>query len=213
LLGKPLIAYTIEAAKESRILDRIIVSTDHDRIAEISRQYGAEVPFKRPAAISEDVPTELVLQHAIYYLEQQEKYKVGIVVTLQPTSPLRRAEDIVACVTKQLETNADSVITVCEVREYPWWMYRFEGEKLVSFMGIDLKGDWGVRQALPKVFIPNGAVYCTKRDVIMVENRIIGRDCRAIIMPRSRSLDLDIELDFIIMEKVMEWLEQTRRLR
>ena len=97
LNGKPLIEYTIEAALKSNILDRIIVSTDHKDIAEISKISGAEVPFLRPADISEDVDTEYVLQHAIKFMED-EGYKVDAVVLLQPTSPFRKPETITKCV-------------------------------------------------------------------------------------------------------------------
>ena len=80
LAGKPLISYTIEVALQSEMLDRVIVSTDHDEIAKISKEYGASVPFKRPAKISEDVETELVLQHAVKWLEKNDNYHADIIV-------------------------------------------------------------------------------------------------------------------------------------
>ena len=92
--NKPLIAHTIEAALNSEVLDRVIVSTDHEDIAKASLKFGAEVPFTRPPEISEDVETELVLQHAVRYLEENEKIKIDAVVLLQPTSPFRTPETI-----------------------------------------------------------------------------------------------------------------------
>ncbi|SVD14560.1 uncharacterized protein METZ01_LOCUS367414, partial [marine metagenome] len=113
LNGKPLIAYTIQAALASNCLDRVIVSTDHDDISRISLEYGAEVPFVRPKDISEDVDTELVLQHAIKYIEENENYKIDAVVLLQPTSPFRKVKTIQKCVKLYKETDdADSVVSV-----------------------------------------------------------------------------------------------------
>ncbi|MCZ7384091.1 MAG: acylneuraminate cytidylyltransferase family protein [Candidatus Methanoperedens sp.] len=200
LAGKPLIAHMIESALKSRRLNKVIVSTDHDEIARISREYGAEVPFKRPVELAEDVPSELVSQHAVDYLIKNENYYPDIAVTMQPTTPFCSPEDIDACIDKLIETDADSVITVREVRERPEWMYRLEGDRTVSLTGILIQGEIGVTQSLQKLYTPNGAVYATKMRVLKEQNLIIGRDNRAVVMPPERSIDIDEPIDFVLAE-------------
>ncbi len=203
--GKPLVAYVIGAALASRYLRRVIVSTDHDKIAEISRQYGAEVPFKRPVDISEDVPTEFVIQHAVKFVEKEEKKKVDIAVTLQPTTPLMTGDDIDATIEELVRADADSAISVKEVREYPWWMMSLDNEGwLKPFSVKKLAGDVTVRQNLHKLYIPNGAVYVTKRDVLMNESVLMAEKCRAFVMPPERPVDIDSELDFKILEAMIK---------
>ena len=206
LAGKPLITYMISSALNSKRLERVIISTDHDEIARISRQCGAEVPFKRPAALAEDVPSELVSQHAVEYLRNKENYYPDIVVTLQPTTPFCTPSDIDACIETLTQTGADSAITVREIKERPEWMFKLEDGKTVSFMGILIQGETGVSQSLPPLYIPNGAVYATRVDVLMEQNLIIGRDNRAVIVPPERSVDIDEPLDFIKAEIIAQQL-------
>jgi len=205
LCGKPLIYYVIKAALASKYLRRVIVSTDHEEIARIAREYGAEVPFKRPADISGDlIQTELVIQHTVKFIEKEEGRKIDIVVTLQATTPLLNNKDINAAIEKLVKEGLDSVITVKEVEEYPWWMMRMNDEGLIEpFLGRDLLGEITVRQTLETLYIPNGGVYATKRDVVMKENRVIGKKCGAIVMPLERSIDIDTILDFKFAETIM----------
>lgn len=206
LSGTPLIAYMIESALKSKKLNRVIVSTDHDEIAKVAREYGAEVPFTRPSELAEDVPSELVSQHAINYLMKKENYYTDIAVTMQPTTPFCLPEDIDACIDKLIETDADSVITIREIRERPEWMYRLEGDRTFSLTGVLIQGEMGVSQKLPKLFIPNGGVYATKVNVLIEQNLIIGRDNRAVVMPLERSIDIDEPLDFVLAEIVAKEL-------
>ena len=143
LNGRPLIEYTIKAAIDSKSMDRVIVSTDHDEIARISKECGAEVPFKRPDDISEDVSTELVLQHVVKYLEEEEGYAVDAVVLLQPTSPFRKSSTIKKCVDLFREKpDADSVVSVNNVEGYRTkWMLSFDEEGTTK--GITGVGDAG----------------------------------------------------------------------
>ena len=202
LSGKPLIAYTIEEALKSKMLDRIIVSTDHDEIARVSREYGAEVPFKRPADISEDVPTELVLKHTIKYLEEVERYKPDILVTLQPTSPLRKVNDIDNAINKLIYTNADSVVTVCEIDERPEWMVQIKSGKVKPFVTKEIK--LVARQELPKLYKLNGAVFVSTRSLIMNEEKIVGGDIQPVIMGKEESVDIDTPIDFLIAGIIMD---------
>lgn len=204
LLGdKPLIAWVVEAACQARTLSRVIVSTDHDGIAKVAENYGAEVPFRRPVELAEDVPSELVTQHAVRYMEEKG-YSVDIALTLQPTTPFIRPQDIDACVEKLIATGADSVVTVSAVRERPEWMLRIgEGERLEPFLGRWWSSEEGISQNLPQLYVPNGGACATRREVLMGQNRIIGNDTRAVVMPLENSVDIDEMVDFAFAEAVL----------
>ena len=209
LAGRPLIAYIVDAALESRLLDRVIVSTDHPDIARIAREHGAEVPFMRPADLAEDVASELVTQHAVRFVEEQG-YRVHIALTMQPTTPFCTSEDIDACIAKMLETDLDTVFTACEVHERPEWMYRLNGKNALPFTGTLVQGDAGISQKLPKLYIPNGAVWATRRAVLMDQNLITGPNSGIVIMSRERSVDIDEPVDFVTAEAMANELMKVR---
>jgi CMP-N-acetylneuraminic acid synthetase len=203
LAGRPLISYLVEAAKESRLLDRVIVSTDHPEIARIAREHGAEVPFMRPADLAEDVASELVTQHAVQFVEAQG-YPVRIVLTMQPTTPFCTSEDIDACIAKMLSSELDTVFTACEVHERPEWMYRRDESEdcVVPFTGRLVQGDAGISQKLPKLYIPNGAVWATRRPVLMEQGLITGPKAGIVVMSREQSVDIDEPIDFLVAEAI-----------
>lgn len=198
LAGHPLIYYTIREALKAKTLNRVIVSTDSQHYANVAKQYGAEAPFLQPKEISGDyVGTTPVLIHCVNYLEKKEGYPVGVIVTLEPTSPFRLAKDIDDAVNKLLETAADSVVSVCEISQPPHWMFKLDGDRMIPFLNVDMSRFGRMtREELPTLYIPNGAVYVTRRDVLMNEKRIYGKDCRAFIMPTGRSIDIDTLEDF-----------------
>jgi CMP-N,N'-diacetyllegionaminic acid synthase len=204
LAGKPLIAYTVEAALKSKILRRVVVSTDDVEIAEVAKSYGAEVPFLRPAELAkDDTPGLLVIQHAVKYMEENEALKLDVVVVLQPTSPLRSEKYIDEAVEKLLRTGADSVITVCKVRHHPFWSFTVKGERLYPFSekGITI----GRRQDLPEIYAVNGAVYAVRRDVLFEQNSVFGRDTRAILMLHEESVDIDDYFDLFVAEMMLKY--------
>jgi len=209
LAGRPLISYMVEAAVESRLLDRVIVSTDHPDIARIALEYGAEVPFMRPADLAEDIASELVTQHAVRFIEEQGG-RVSIALTMQPTTPFCTSEDIDACIAKMLETDLDTVFTACEIHERPEWMYRLNGSLALPFTGTLVQGDAGISQKLPKLYIPNGAVWATRRSVLMEQNLITGPLSGIVIMSRERSVDIDEPVDFITAEAMANELMKVR---
>jgi CMP-N-acetylneuraminic acid synthetase len=211
LAGRPLISYLVEAGMDSRLLDRLIVSTDHPEIMKIAREFGAEVPFVRPADLAEDVASELVTQHAVRFVEEHG-YPVRIVLTMQPTTPFCTAEDIDACITKMLDTDLDTVFTACEVHERPEWMYRRDdlSEQVVPFTGRLVQGDAGISQKLPKLYIPNGAVWATRRQVLMEQGLITGPKAGIVVMSRERSVDIDEPVDFITAEAIASELLKVR---
>jgi CMP-N,N'-diacetyllegionaminic acid synthase len=201
LCGKPLIAYTVEAALGSRLVDRVVVSTEDEEVAEVSKKYGTEVISRPPELAKDDTPSLPVYQHAIRHLEKIEGYRPEIIVILQPTSPLRIVEDIDRAIEEFLEAKYDSIVGVCELEHPLHWLYTLAGNRLKPL----IKDGNNVvrRQDAPKVYRLNGAVYVTNRDIIMKENRVLGRDTKAYIMPFERSIDIDTELDFKLAELLM----------
>jgi len=201
LCGKPLIAYTIEAALNSKLINRVFVSTEDEEITKVSKKYGAEVISRPTELAQDDTPSFPVFQHAIRHLEEVKDYHPEIIVVLQPTSPLRIVEDIDRAIEGFMESKYDSIVSVCEVEHPPQWMYTLAGNRLKPL----IKDGENVirRQDAPKVYRLNGAVHVTSRDIMMKKNRVLGKDTGAYIMPLERSIDIDTELDFKLAELLM----------
>ncbi len=200
LQNKPLIAHTIIEAINSKKIDRIIVSTDSERIAEVSLKYGAEVPFLRPSNISLDSSPILEnYKFALKYLEENGKdYKSF--VALQPTSPFRNTEDINEAVNIFINNNVDSVISfVKENHPIEWNRLVRKDKTFFEFMESPIYN----RQIYNDIFRFNGAVYVFKKSLIM-NNKMYSENSMAYIMPASRSLDIDTEDDFLFAEFLME---------
>lgn len=204
--GKPLIAYSIETALTVRDrLYRIIVSTDDPEIAEVSRQYGAEVPFMRPPELAEDkTPTLPVLQHAVRFVEEQDKICLDWILLLQPTSPCRTSEDILAALDLAHAGGCDSIISVVQVATHPLFIKRIENDQLLPFSESFAEKEGARRQdARPPAYVRNGAIYLTRRDVLMERNSIWGGFIRPYVMPPERSANVDSELDLIVAELML----------
>lgn len=199
--GKPLIAYSIGQALESRHIGRAVVSTEDREIARVAVRYQAEVIIRPDELALDDTSSVATLQHTLGYLKEAEGYSPDLVVLLQPTSPLRKVEDIDGAIDKLLEIGCDSVVSVCEVEHPAHWMYTLEGEKLEPI--VEGSREMGRRQDASRVYRLNGAVYVTRRDVVMRQSRVMGDDTRAYIMPRERSVDIDTEFDFKLAELLM----------
>ena len=210
ICGKSIIAYTIETALAARhLLWRTIVSTDDPEIAAIARTHGSEVPFIRPDDLSGDmVPTLPVLQHAVRFVEQQDGLTLDWILLLQPTSPLRTWQDIEAALNLARDGGCDSVISVVQViPEHPVFVKRIEDNRLLPFC-IEEKEGTRRQDCQPPAYIRNGAIYLTRRDVLMKHNSIWGRIIRPYIMPPQRSVNIDNELDFKLAEIMLA--EQNR---
>ena len=202
--GKPLIAWCVEAALSCRGLSRVLVSTDHDGIADAARAAGAEAPFRRPADLAEDVASELVTRHALDFHERETGEELDVVVTIQPTTPFIQGADIDACLTA-LETNPDfdSAMSVAPVHERPEWMFECgDGGALNHWLRSEIRGDVGVSQTLPPLYAPNGGIYATRRSTLIEQDRLIGDACFGHVMSRMRSVDIDEPIDFLIAEAV-----------
>ncbi len=203
LLGRPLIAYTIEAARKACLIGRVLVSTDDPKIAEVAARSGAEVPFLRPPELARDeTPTLPVLQHVLNQLKATEGSEPEIIVLLQPTSPLRRAQDIDEAMALLGETGADSVVSLCVTEHPPFWMKQLEGDRVLPF--LKNAPEYTRRQDMPPVYRLNGAIYVTRRRVLMEENRILGRDTRGLVMDAESSVDIDTPLDLKIAALIMQ---------
>ena len=129
---------------------------------------------------------------------------------MQPTTPFCTSEDIDACIAKMLETDLDTVFTACEIHERPEWMYRLNGALALPFTGSLVQGDAGISQKLPKLYIPNGAVWATRRSILMEQNLITGPHSGVVIMSRERSVDIDEPVDFITAEAMANELMKVR---
>lgn len=207
LCGRPLIAWCIQAALGS-CCDRVIVSTDHDEIARVSREAGADVPFKRPPDISRDVASELVTQHAIDFHEREHGGRVEIAVTIQPTTPFLTSIDIDAAVAMlRNDAGLDSVFTAGPIHQRPEWMFRRDAHgHATKFIEGIIQGDAGVCQSLPELWHPNGGAYATRRQVLFDDGLVIGRRAGIHRMSDLASVDIDNEIDFLIAEAVARHL-------
>ena len=205
LLGKPLLAYTVEAALSSKRLSRCVLSTDDESIAKLGRQLGVEVPFLRPAELAQDdTPTLPVLQHAVRALEAMgSSYEA--VLTLQPTNPLRKVEDIDGAIELLCRSGADSVISFVDVGErHPARMKWIDSEGRVTDPPFAESFEGQPRQALKKLYLRDGSIYLTRRSVLMEQDSIKGRDCRAWIIPAERAHNIDTPFDLMIAEQILK---------
>ncbi len=203
LNGKPLIAYTIEEAKKSKYINRIIVSTDNEEIANVSKKYGAEVPFLRPLELAQDdTPTIECVIHMLNVLKENENYIPDYVCLLQCTSPLRTFNDIDGTIEKLLSTGLDSAASVCEVEVNPYWTNIFNGERLEYFLKDGKK--ISRRQDLPKIYRLNGAVYVAKYDVLKNEMTFESEYTTGYVMDKNSSIDIDDIVDFKFAELLMK---------
>lgn len=202
LNGKPLIAYSIEAAIESGKFDKVFVSTDSEKYADIAREYGADVPFLRSEANSGDKAGswDAIREVLDKLKEQGEEYDV--VLLMQPTSPLRTAEDINNSFDIMDDKNATAVLSVVEMDHTPLWSDTLpEDGSMDNFAKNEYEGL--PRQALPTYYRLNGAIYLVKTSEVYKE-KMFETGCYAYIMPADRSVDIDSALDFMIAEAIMK---------
>ncbi len=202
LMGKPLIAYTIEQAKKSKYIDRVIISTEDEHIAEISKDYNAEVPFKRPVELARDESGMIdVLLHAIKWMEDEVAYKFNILVLLHVTTPLRNTEDIDNCIELLVGENADNVFSVTEAYRNPYFnMVEVGSDNKVRLVK---GGSFLTRQSAPEVFDMNSSIYVWWKDTLTEKKGIFLDKTRTYVMPRERSVDIDEPLDFRIARMLL----------
>jgi N-acylneuraminate cytidylyltransferase len=210
LAGKPLIAWTIEAAQKSKTINRIIISTDDKEIAEISKNLGAEVPFLRPKEFATDGAKSIgLLRHALVWLIENENYRPDMVVQLKPTNPLRKAKHIDECVKSYLNSpKIDSLITLTKSPAHPLKTWKFEGDFVLPFVPQEVYGIKEAaklpRQSLPKAFIQNSCVNIINPDTIMKKNSSIGEKIKGFVMEAEDAINIDNQIDFDIAEIILK---------
>ncbi len=205
LLGRPLLSYTTESALRSKRLSNVILSTDDAEIAEMGRDLGVEVPFIRPSELASDsAPTFQVVVHAVEYMEKNNSFKFDAVCLLQPTNPLRRAEDIDACVELLEDSRADSVISILPVpHQYnPKWVY-WRDEKGEMILSTGESAPVSRRQDLPDAFHREGSVYVTRREVLDTYGDLYGRKVQGYEIEPQRSVNIDTLDDWKQAEKIL----------
>ena len=199
--GKPMIAYTIEAAKKVEKIERIIVSTDSEEIARIAKKYGAEVPFLRPDHLATDVA--LAVDNYIYTIERihkEDNFNVDNVVILQPTSPLRTFNDIAGAIELFEKKNADSVISFCEENHPIKWHKNVNNDGSIVSIFEDTIAN---RQDETPTFYPNGAIFIFKFSFLKFK-KYYSKKSYAYIMNRRNSVDIDIIDDFEYAEFLLK---------
>lgn len=194
--GRPLLVWTILAALASRRLTRTILSTDDEELARLGRESGVEVPFLRPAELASDTaPTLPVLQHAVAMMENTGA-RFDAICLLQPTTPLRTAADIDACIETLEQTGADAVVTMSPVpAEFnPHWVYFQSGEGFRLSTGEP--APIPRRQELPPAYHREGSVYVTRRDVLIEQNSLYGKSLAGYIVDPAERVNIDTSTDW-----------------
>ena len=205
LLGKPLIAYSIEQAKKSGLFECIAVSSDSDLILEVAREYGANFLIKRPVKLATDQAAKLpVIVHCVAEVEKQKGCIFDIVIDLDATSPLRSINDIQNAVALLEESGAGNVLTAMPSRRSPYFNLVELNESDIVELSKSLKTPIVRRQDAPKCYDMNASIYVWKHHVLFHSNSIFNADTKLYVMPEERSIDIDSELDFKFVELLMK---------
>ena len=211
LSGKPLIVHTIIAAKKTKSINKIIVSTDDKEIGKISKNNGAEVPFLRPKQISKDTSSIIeVIKHALKFLQENQSYVPDIIILLQPTSPLRTSQLITKTINTLKKSKATSVITVSKITKHPYAAYWLKNDFLKPFEKNFTK--YSRRQEFPDLFFPTGAVYTFWYDTLKKFNSLYGPKIKPIVV-RDEDIDIDNLRDLFFAEMMLKnWKKYKKNL-
>jgi N-acylneuraminate cytidylyltransferase len=197
LAGKPLIAYAIETAKASGYIQRVVVSTEDEEIADVARHYGAEVPFMRPAELArDDVTAWASWQHAITELSKDRE--IDVTVVLPPPAPLRATEDVDACIELLLNSDADAVIAVKPAERNPYFNMVQLDE--AGYVHLVMPTDKITRQTVPQVYDITAVAFAARPAFVMRAKSLFEGKVRTISVPAERGVDIDTELDFEFAE-------------
>lgn len=205
LLGKPLIAYSVEQAIESTLFDKIAVSSDSDEILDAAKKYGADVLIKRPDELAGDSAGKLeAIRHAVLEAERQLGKKYDTFVDMDATSPLRIVEDIKNAVALLEDNNISSVMTATPARHSPYFNILELSENGEVFISKKPRTAVLSRQSSPKCYDMNASIYVWAREPFLSEPSCFYPNTKLLIMPDNRSVDIDSELDFTIVETIMQ---------
>ena len=200
LAGVPLITHTVRAAMSSSLIARTIVTTDSEKIAAIASANGAEIPFIRPAELSDDDSTT---NEVVAHLISELGFKNELLVLLQPTSPLRLAHHIDEAIQKFIAGDYKSLVSICEIEKSPFWQYWIEDDELRPI--LENKDVSSLRQHQRKAYSPNGAIYIVEAKHFAMMNKFIGVRTGHYVMDKKSSFDIDDLLDFEICEYLMRY--------
>jgi CMP-N,N'-diacetyllegionaminic acid synthase len=210
LAGRPLLAYSIEAARRSRHVDRVVVSTDSDAIAAVAAERGAEVPFRRPAEISLGHSTELqAMEHALGWFRDHESYEPDLVVLLRPTSPFRTTATIDRAIELLMnDPSAHCVRTVklCSEHPHKMWVMNPDGRRIRSLIPVDQKlpeAHTLSYQLLPTVYIQNASMDVFRPSNVWQLRSTTGTEIIPLIMDELESVDINTEIDFLLAESLI----------
>jgi CMP-N-acetylneuraminic acid synthetase len=205
LAGKPLIAYSIQTALESKLIERVVVSTEDIEIAEVARRWGAEVPFMRPRELAtDDSPEWLTWQHAIQSLNgADDGFKVEMLVCVSPTSPLRNVEDVEACIRTLQESDADLVISTRAADRNPYYNMVAIDDNGYARLAVEPSERFHRRQDAPQLFDITTVAYAARPDFIMRATGIFDGKVKAVLVPSERAVDIDTELEFSFAEYLL----------
>ncbi len=196
--GRPLIAWTIDAARRSRHIDRLVLSSDNADIIKIAQEHGCDAPFVRPSDLSaDDTPGIAPVKHCAEMVPGYD-----YLVILQPTSPFRSTDDIDQAIETCINQDASSLVSVTKASQHPSWMYRITENGTLSH--VMNEAPHARRQDLPSVYALNGAIYVVKADWLQTVDSLLGADTLAFPMPKHRSIDIDTALDFRIAEVIAQ---------
>jgi CMP-N,N'-diacetyllegionaminic acid synthase len=203
LCGKPLIAWSIDTALQSSYLDRVVVSTDSKEIADISIEYGASVPILRPAELATDTASSYsAIDHMVNFLELSRDF-FDIIVLIEPTSPLRESLDIDKALEKMLESNADSIVSVCLAETiHPSFMFKMKKDnRLIATCNTGFQGLR--RQELDPIFFPEGTVYASRLETLRAHRSFYQENMVGYIVPKWKSPEVDDIIDFLHIEAII----------
>lgn len=204
LAGKPLIAWAIEQAKAVPRIHRVVVSTDSEEIAQVARDFGADVPFIRPPELArDDSPEWLAWRHAVEFIRQTDGAYPDRLVSVPATAPLRRPEDIENCLDEYEKGGADIVVTVTDAHRSPYFNMITRDAHGMARLVIPPEGRVFRRQDAPTVYDMTTVAYVTTPSFILSHDRVFSGRVRAVPVPPERALDIDTELDFRIAEFLM----------
>jgi len=203
LAGRPLVAYTVAAARESRALERAIVSSDDADIIAAARAAGGEAPFARPAELAGDRSSTVdVALHALDWLARADGYEPDALVMLPATAPLRRGAHIDgALAVLAAEAAAEAVVAVAEPEYPPYWMLRIEAGRLRWLFPEGARADH--RQELPPAYRPNGSIYAIRVGALREQRTFYPRETAPYVMPREASVNVDTRLDLELAERLL----------
>ena len=199
LNGKPLLHYALSAALKARLINRVVVSSDHPEILKVAKEYGDNIALERPEDLArDDTPSLPVVVHALDVCEKEDNCRYDYIILVQATNPMVIPEDIDNTLEKLMEAKCDSCVTVVSMGYlHPSKFKILKGDRLQPY--IEEENDLVPRQQLKEVYIRNGSCYAVKRSVLL-EGSLVGKDVRAVVVPKERYIDINESLDLKIAE-------------